>query len=152
LQRELSAEQRDLQTKGEALAEGRRRTSDDWLAAKADELGRAAKELRDVVAELEQEVGEAIEDLDAQIKRLENAARTYRDEATRLRTEIARSSATITAAEGDGVEEELDTACAEEFRLNLQVEDYKSEVDGLRLLARMLRTAESEAKTRYWRR
>ena len=149
LQRELAAEQRDLQTKREALAEGRKRTSDDLLAAKSDEMERTAKVLQDGVTELERKVGETIADIDAQIKRLENAARTYRDEATRLRTEIAKSSGTITACEGDGVEEELDTACAEEFRLNRQVEDYKGEVGVLRLLSSTLRTAESEAKTRY---
>jgi uncharacterized protein YhaN len=90
-----------------------------------------------------------IEDIDAEIKRFENAARIYQDEATRLRTEVARSSATITAGEGDGVEEELENAQAEEFRLNNEIEGCKGEVAVLQLLRDTLRTAESEAKARY---
>jgi energy-coupling factor transporter ATP-binding protein EcfA2 len=149
MQRALAAENRDLQTKTEALTEGRRRVSDDLLATAAEELARAAGQSQDSLAQLKQKVGETIEEIDAQIRRLENAARNHQDELMRLRTEIAKSSATITAGEGDGVEEELENARAEEFRLDNEVENYKREVKVLRLLKETLRTAESEAKARY---
>jgi DNA repair exonuclease SbcCD ATPase subunit len=149
LHREFVGEQRELQTKTDALADGRRRDADEALAAKADELERNAQKQRASVTELEERVGEPIADIDAEIKRLENSARIYQHEAARLRTEIARSSATINASEGDGVEEELENARAEELRLNKEIEDCKREIAVLQLLRDTLRTAESEAKARY---
>jgi uncharacterized protein YhaN len=149
LHREFVGEQRELQTKTDALADGRRRDADEALAAKADELERNAQKQRASVIELEERVGEPIVDIDAQIKRLENSARIYQNEAARLRAEIARSSATIIAGEGDGVEEELENARAEELRLNKEIEDCKREIAVLQLLRDTLRTAESEAKALY---
>ncbi len=149
VQRELAAEDRDLQTKTAALTEGRRRASDDLLAAEAHALERAATQRQDGLNQLEQNVGETIEDIDAQMKRLENAARTHQDEANRICTEIAKSSATITASEGDGVEEELENVRAEESRLDSDVKNFEREVNVLRLLSGELRKAESEAKARY---
>ena len=82
-------------------------------------------------------------------RRLENAARLYQDESTRLGIEIAKASGIITASEGDGVDEALDTARAEQSRLNAQVVAYEQEVAVLELLRETLESAEIEAKTRY---
>jgi uncharacterized protein YhaN len=123
--------------------------SDDLLVAEADALERVAKQRQDNLTTIEQKVSETIEEIDAQIKRLENAARTHQDETNRLCTEIAKSSATITASEGDGVEEELENARAEESRLDSHVKHCEREVKVLRLLSEELRKAESEAKARY---
>ena len=66
---------------------------------------------------LEQNRGETVEDINAQITRFENAARIYQEESTKLRTEIAKTSGFLTASEGDGVDEALDTVRAEQSRL-----------------------------------
>jgi DNA repair exonuclease SbcCD ATPase subunit len=147
--RELAAEQRNLDTKKATLRAGRTETSDEALEAKASELERAATECQAAVGPLEQVPGETVEDIDAEITRLENAARVYRDEAARLRTDIAKKSGIITASEGDGVEEALEAALAEQSRLNAEVKNYEQEVAVLQLLRDTLRTAESEAKARY---
>jgi DNA repair exonuclease SbcCD ATPase subunit len=149
VERELAAEIRDLQTKIEMLAERRCRLSDDRLAAEAEERERAAAQCQSALIQLQETEGETVKDIDAQITRLENAARAYRDQVTQLRTEIAGSSATITANEGDGVEEELGNARGEESRLTNEVENFEREVKVLTLLRETLQRAESEAKARY---
>jgi energy-coupling factor transporter ATP-binding protein EcfA2 len=149
VERELAAEERDLQTKIEMLAEGRSRLSDDRLAAEAEEMERAAAQRQSALMQLQETAGETVEDINAQITRLENAAHAYRDQVTQLRTEIAGSSATITANEGDGIEEELENARGEESRLINEIENFEREVKVLRLLRETLRGAESEAKARY---
>jgi hypothetical protein len=149
LQRKLAAEQRELDTKKALLATGRNRAADDALELQATSLECTAAELQAVVTRLEQDRGETVEEIDAQIRRLENAARLYQDESTRLGIEIAKASGIITASGGDGVDEALDTARAEQSRLNAQVVAYEQEVTVLELLRDTLKTAEIEAKTRY---
>jgi DNA repair exonuclease SbcCD ATPase subunit len=149
LRRKLASEQRDLETKEAALAVGRSRAGDGVLEVQADGLERTAAELQGLVTRLEQSRGETIEEIDCQIRRLENAARLHQDESTRLGMEIAKTSGIITASEGDGVDEALDTARAEQSHLNAQVRNYEQEVTVLELLRDTLRSAEIEAKARY---
>jgi DNA repair exonuclease SbcCD ATPase subunit len=149
LRRELAAEHRNLETKKAALAAGREEAGDDTLDAKAVGLQQIASERRAAAAALDRERGETVEEIDARIKRLENAARVYREQATRLRTCIAQASGVITASEGDGVEEALDVARANQARLKAQVRNYEQEVAVLDLLRNTLRAAEAEAKVRY---
>jgi hypothetical protein len=101
------------------------------------------------VMRLEQNRGETVEDINAQITRFENAARIYQEESTKLRTEIAKTSGFLTASEGDGVDEALDTVRAEQSRLRAEVQNYEQEVAVLELLRETLRSAETEAKARY---
>jgi uncharacterized protein YhaN len=102
-----------------------------------------------VVTRLERGRGETVEEINAQIRRLENAARLYQDESTRLGIEIAKASGIITASEGDGIDEALDSARTEQSGLNAQVKNYEQEVSILELLRDTLRSAEIEAKARY---
>jgi uncharacterized protein YhaN len=85
----------------------------------------------------------------AQIRRLENAARLYQVESSRLGMEIAKASGIITASEGDGIDEVVDTARIQQSRLNAQVKNYEQEVAVLELLRDTLRSAETEAKAQY---
>jgi hypothetical protein len=131
------------------LAAGRNRAGDDALVLQATRLECTAAELQAVVTRLEQDRGETAEEIDALIRRLENAARLYQEESTRLGIEIATASGIITASEGDGVDEALDTVRTEQSRLNAQVDAYAQEVAVLELLRETLKSAEIEAKTRY---
>jgi exonuclease VII small subunit len=131
------------------LVAGRSRAGDDPLRTQANAFEQAAAELHAAVTGLEQNRGESIEDIDAQIRRLENAARLYRNESTRLRVEVANLTGIITASEGEGVDEALDKARAEQSRLVAQVKNYEQEVAVLELLRDTLRSAEIEAKARY---
>jgi DNA repair exonuclease SbcCD ATPase subunit len=149
LRRKLAAEQRELDTKKAVLAAGRGQAGDDILEAQADGLERTAAELQALVTRLEQTRGETVEDIDSQIKRLENVARLHQAESSRLGLEIAKTSGVITAGEGDGIDEALDTARAEQSRLNAQVKNYEQEIAVLELLRDTLRSAETEAKARY---
>jgi uncharacterized protein YhaN len=87
--------------------------------------------------------------VDPHCKRLENGARLQQDESTRLGIEIAKTSGIVTASEGDGVDEALDTARAEQSHLDAQIRNYEQEVTVLELLRDTLRSAEIEAKARY---
>jgi DNA repair exonuclease SbcCD ATPase subunit len=149
LRRKLAAEQRDLETKKAVLAAGRSRAGDDVLQLQAYRLERTAAELQAEVMRFDQDRRETVEEIDSQIRRLENAARLYQDESTRLGMEIAKTSGIITASEGDGVDEALDTARTEQSRLNAQVKNHEQEVAVLELLRDTLRSAEIEAKARY---
>jgi DNA repair exonuclease SbcCD ATPase subunit len=149
LRRNFAADQRDLETNEAVLAAGRSQMGDDVVETTADRLEATAAELRGVVTRLGQSRGEAVEDINAQITRLENAARIYQEESTRLRTEIAKTSGFLTASEGDGVDEALDEARAEQSRLRAEVQNYEQEVAVLELLRETLRSAETEAKSRY---
>jgi uncharacterized protein YhaN len=149
LRRKLAAEQRDIETKKAALAAGRSQAGDEILEEQADGLERTAAELQAVVTRREQTRGETVEDIDSQIRRLENAERLYQAESSRLGMEIAKTSGIITAGEGDGIDEALDTARAEQSGLSAQVENYEQEVAVLELLRDTLRSAENEAKARY---
>jgi DNA repair exonuclease SbcCD ATPase subunit len=149
LRREFAADQRDLETNEAVLAAGRSQAGDELLETTAGELERTATDLQAVVTQLEQSRGETVEDINAKITRLENAARVYQEEATRLRTEIAKAFGFLKAREGDGVDEALDAARAEQCRLSAEVENYEREVAVLELLRDTLRSAEIEAKARY---
>jgi DNA repair exonuclease SbcCD ATPase subunit len=149
LRRNFAAEIRDLETKNATVAEDRKEASDTALEAKAIELEGLAEARWMAATNLEHERGEAAEDIVARIRRLENAARAYREQSTNLRTDIARASGLITANEGDGIEEKLDAARAEQARLDAEARNYAQEVAVLELLRDTLRVAESEAKARY---
>jgi uncharacterized protein YhaN len=122
---------------------------DEVLETTAVRLETTAADLQAVVMRLEQNRGETVEDINAQITRFENAARIYQEESTKLRTEIAKTSGFLTASEGDGVDEALDTVRAEQSRLRAEVQNYEQEVAVLELLRETLRSAETEAKARY---
>ena len=122
---------------------------DEVLETTAVRLETTAADLQAVVMRLEQNRGETVEDINAQITRFENAARIYQEESTKLRTEIAKTSGFLTASEGYGVDEALDTVRAEQSRLRAEVQNYEQEVAVLELLRETLRSAETEAKARY---
>jgi uncharacterized protein YhaN len=149
LRREFAADQRDLETNEASLAVGRSQMGDEVLETTAVRLETTAADLQAVVMRLEQNRGETVEDINAQITRFENAARIYQEESTKLRTEIAKTSGFLTASEGDGVDEALDTVRAEQSRLRAEVQNYEQEVAVLELLRETLRSAETEAKARY---
>ena len=149
LRRKLAAELRDIETKKAMLAAGRSRACDDALEVRADGLERTAAELQVAVTGLKQGRGETVEEINAQIKspRESRAALPGRIHEARYRDR--QSSGIITASEGDGVDEALDTAQAEQSRLAAQVKNYEQEVAVLELLRDTLRSAEIEAKARY---
>jgi len=149
LRREFAADQRDLETNEASLAVGRSQMGDEVLETTAVRLETTAADLQAVVMRLEQNRGETVEDINAQITRFENAARIYQEESTKLRTEIAKTSGFLTASEGYGVDEALDTVRAEQSRLRAEVQNYEQEVAVLELLRETLRSAETEAKARY---
>jgi uncharacterized protein YhaN len=149
LRREFAADQRDLETDEAVLAAGRSQAGDEVLETTARRLESTAANLRAVVTQLEQSREETVDDINAQIRRLENAARVYQEESTRLRTEVAKTFGFLTASEGDGVDEALDTVRAEQSRLRAEVQNYEQEVAVLELLRDTLRSAETEAKARY---
>jgi uncharacterized protein YhaN len=98
---------------------------------------------------LEQSQDEALETINARIKRLEAAEGNHRKTVSELSQEIARLQALIEANEGIGVEESLEVAKADQLRIDAQVRSFEQETAVLSLLLDTLRTAESEAKTRY---
>ena len=98
---------------------------------------------------MEQSTGEELDAIYARIKGLEAAETNHRKAVSELNQEIARLQALIEANEGVGVEEALEAAKADHLRIEAQVRGFEQEAAVLRLLLDTLRTAESEAKTRY---
>jgi uncharacterized protein YhaN len=139
----------NLETKQATMIAGRSQSSDGELSANALELLRIADEAKASLKSIESDPGETVAAIDARIKRLESAGKNHNDELNRLNNEIAGLSAWIGANEGTGVEEELETARAEQSRLEIAVKGYEEDVQVLQLLQQTLRDAESEAKSLY---
>lgn len=149
LNNEISELSGALAEKQAQLAARRSRRDDQTLSVQVKELEQAAADADTTLVALVREQGETIDEIDGRIRRLETVREQHKNEIARLNREIAHSEGALEANEGFGAEERLDTAQAEQSRIETQVKAYEEEAEVLELLRDKLRAAESDAKQKY---
>lgn len=104
----------------------------------------------EVLEELKgQRTEETLPQLEARIERLEKALQERREKREAVKVQISGLKSRVEAAEGVGLDEEIEKKAREHELCEADVSRMKREVDVLSRLLKTLRDAEQEAKERY---
>jgi DNA repair exonuclease SbcCD ATPase subunit len=92
---------------------------------------------------------DSLEQLEARINRLDEQITNRRKRASDLETSIAGLISRIQALEGDGLQEKIETESRDIERLQKRRDWFEREIKVLKLLEKVLKEAEADAKTQY---
>ena len=133
------------------LTEAEEQTSDDALEADVDVARQALENQENAVSELEgRREGETLDQLDARITRLEKALQDRREKRSDLKQKVAGLRSKVETLEGAGLDEAIQQKERELELAKDQLQRDEREVAILTLLSSTLRSAETEAKERYF--
>jgi chromosome segregation ATPase len=122
-------------------------------ADRAETLAALAAEVEALEAEVQAIEGEAsdvaVSMVKARINRIETARQARENERGRLNVIVARTRATIEAASGDGLDEQIELGERDLERSRMELGALQRDTEVLDLLARELHAAEALAKERF---